>query len=54
MRRVRVGFIDDPIRVVDGFGGPIWLDVDCVGIAFGPGTDVVGSVLVPLDPFRHV
>jgi len=54
VRRLPVGFVDDPVRVVDGFGGPLRLDVDGVGIALGSGANVVGRVVVPVDPLGHV
>lgn len=54
VRRLPVGFVDDPVRVVDGFGGPLRLDVDGVGIALGAGANVVGRVVVPVDPLGRV
>lgn len=32
MRRLGVGFANNPVWVVDGFNRPSWLDVDSIGV----------------------
>jgi hypothetical protein len=53
MTRLGVGFIHEPLRVVDRFGGPVGVDIGVFWVASGAGADMGGGFVVSLDPLRR-